>query len=195
MAGLTFDERMVGPFVMGVDDPREGARRGRRTDWRMTLQARVAIDDVDAFVAAPSPTGDLSGELHIPGIRRPIPFDGGTFRLFPPGVPALMTYEFGFRHGGEDYHLEGRKCSRTLPLQVWSDTTTLEVRLQRGTEPAGAGMLHIGVGDFARVLASMRSVGAGSPVAAGGALAAYYWLFARKLGMAYLPSRARVVSG
>lgn len=199
MAGLTFDERMSGPFAMGVDDPGEGARRGKRTEWRMTLRARVSIPDVQAFVADPSPTTTMSGELELPGVRRPIPFDDGTFRLFPPGEPALMTYDVGFTHRGADYHLVGRKCSRDLPFTVWSDTTTMQVLLYRGKdaagEPVGAGLLHIRVGDFARLLSSMRPVEAGTRAEAGGAVAAYLWLFARKLGRAYLPAGRRVLAG
>jgi hypothetical protein len=198
MVGLTFTERMSGPFAMGVDDPHEGARRGRRTRWTMTLHARVTIPDVGSFVGAESPTATMSGELELPGVRNPIAFDGGTFRLFPPDDSLLMLYELGFTSGGDEYLLAGTKCWRDRPLahRVWSDTTTLQVRLHSGAdstaEVTGAGLLRIGVGDFARALTSIRAPAAETPVQFGRAVGAYGWLFARKLSGTYLPGAARL---
>lgn len=193
MVGLTFSERMSGPFAMGVADPYEGARRGRRTEWSMTLHARVSIPDVGAFVGDPSPAAVLSGELERPGVRERVPFEGGTFRLFPRDDEALMRYELGFSGVGGPFWLSGTKCWRERPLahKVWSDTTTLEVRLHRGTdtdgEIAGAGLLRIGVSDFARVLTSVRAPRARTPLDVAEAVGSYAWLFARKLSKAYLP--------
>lgn len=194
MVGLTFTERMSGPFAMGVTDPDEGAARGSRTKWTMTLRVKVSIPDVEAFVGAESPSASMSGELELPGVRAPIPFDDGTFQLFPASSGAsLMLYELGFTSRGTEYLFAGTKCWRERPQahRVWSDTTTLEARLHNGAdtsaEVVGAGLLRIGVGDFARALTSMRAPQAVTPLQAGRALGAYYWLFARKLGHTYLP--------
>lgn len=196
MVGLTFRERMSGPFAMGVSDPYEGASRGRRTQWSMTLHATVTIPDVAEFVAQPSPAAALSGELELPGVREPVPFDDGTFRLFPREDTALMRYELAVKNvAGEDGPLlvSGTKCwlDRPLAYRVWSDTTTLEVRLHRGTdttgEIVGAGVLRIRLGDFAQVLASLRAPRARTPVQAAHAVGSYAWLFARNLRREYLP--------
>ncbi|MGH3433776.1 MAG: hypothetical protein ACRDQB_13165 [Thermocrispum sp.] len=193
---MTFAERMSGPFVMGVTDPYEGARQGRRTRWSMTLHARVTIPDIAAFVAERNPVAALSGELELPGVRDRVAFDGGAFRLFPADDDALMRYEVAFDGVGEEdgpLLLAGRKCWQNRPMahRMWFDTTTLEVRLHRGADAtadvAGAGVLRIGASDFARVLTSVRVPQARTAAQAGQAVGAYAWLLARKLGQAYLP--------
>lgn len=194
MVGVTFTERMSGPFAMGVTDPLDGARRGARTKWRMTLDVSVTIDDMAAFLGRARPAAVMTGELKLPGVREPIAFDGGEFRLFPGEGPSLMVYQLPFTRGGVDYRLVGEKCWRDRPAahRVWSDTTTLEVRLHHGVddEVAGAGLLKIGLSQFARTLASMRTPRAESPLESGRALGSYAWLFARELSRTYLtPAR------
>jgi hypothetical protein len=48
-------------------------------------------------------------------------------------------------------------------LDFWHATTTLAVRLEQddGNTPAGEGRMRLGVGEVARLIASMRPVGAG----------------------------------
>lgn len=194
--GLTFQERMSGPFAMGVRDPVDGARLGRHTRWRLTLHVTVAIDDARAFVAAPDRHAALTGEIELPGVRRRIPIHEGTFRLFPPkGVNdrTLMVYEFAFQHAGAGHFLVGRKSVRSSPVitRLWSDTTTLDVRLHQGTdaggEVLGAGVLRIRATDLPRMMASVRTPNAGSPMRAGRAVGGYLRLFARSLAQAYSP--------
>jgi hypothetical protein len=196
MVGVSFTERMIGPFAMGVRHPADGAERGAATSWTMTLKANVSIADIRAFLGDPRPSAAMSGELALPGVRKPIPFDTGSFRLFPRSGPALMVYELPFTHDGVAYRLAGEKCWRGRPAarRMWSDTTTLQVRLHRGEttagEVVGAGVLRIGIGDFARAIASMRAPRAASPLQSGRALGAYAWLFARELSRTYLlPAR------
>jgi hypothetical protein len=193
--GLSFRETMSGYFAFGHVDPQVGENVGRGTDWTMTMHAKVTIADVNAFVADPNHAGTLSGELIVPGIERRLPFSGGVFKLFvPSGLDRakLMVYEAPFTHDGQQYYLAGRKTVRDdFGLDLWPDTTTLEVRLHEGPSTSapvvGSGVLRLGVPELARLLASMRTQHAGSPVRSGRALGTFAWMFARNLRDTYLP--------
>ncbi|TYB61873.1 hypothetical protein FXF51_27815 [Nonomuraea sp. PA05] len=192
--GLTFHEKMSGYFAMGVKDPREGARIGHRTGWRLTLRATVTIPDLKAFTADPAHPGTLRGEIELPGVERRIPFHDGIFHLFAPsGTPdlTLLLYEASFSHQGQAHYLAGRKSVRDdLGLDLWPDTTTLDVRLHRGPdtrgEVTGAGVLRLGAGDLAALLLSMRARNVASPVEAARVFGAFGLLFARNLRDSYL---------
>jgi cholesterol oxidase len=76
-----------------------------------------------------------------------------------------MVYELPFEYGNERYYLAGEKRVRNdAGLDLWTDTTTLFTRLHRGTdatgEVVGAGVLTLGVGDFATVLRGIQVTGA-----------------------------------
>jgi len=197
--GMRFRERMSGPFSWGHSDPMIGARVGGRTGWHLVLHGTVTIDDVDAFTSAPVHDGRLSGEVELPGIARRIPFTDGVFRLFVPSGRdggSRMVYEAPLRHAGEDYYLAGHKnVHDDFGIDVWADTTTLEVRLHRGTDASGpvvgSGVLRLGVPELAALLASVRTHNAGSPLQAARALGAFAGMFARELTEAYLPFRSR----
>ncbi|MFC5995710.1 hypothetical protein ACFQE5_15975 [Pseudonocardia hispaniensis] len=199
-AGLTFREQMTGPFAMGVTDPHEGARIGRRTGWRLTLHATVTIGDMAAFVAAPQHPGTLAGEIEFPGIVERLPFRDGVFQLFAPSKDpdlTLFRYEAPVVLNERPHYLAGRKNVRDDPgFDLWPDTTTLDVRLHDGPdaggEVVGAGILRLGVTDLVRLLLSMRVLHPASPAQAAGALAAFAGLFARNLVESYvLRPRAR----
>ncbi|MCK2219176.1 hypothetical protein MF672_036085 [Actinomadura sp. ATCC 31491] len=179
---------------MGYTDPRDGARVGRRTRWRLTLRATVTVDDIDAFVRDPFHPGTLRGEIELPGVENRVPFHDGLFRLFAPsGEPdlTLLVYEAPFVHDGQAYYLAGRKDVRDdLGFDLWPDTTTLEVRLHRGPdargEVVGAGVLRLGVADLAALLMSMRARNASSPLEAARVFGRFGALFARNLRDSYL---------
>jgi cholesterol oxidase len=177
---VMFRETMSGPFAMGVTDPAEGAKVGRRTDWRLTLHATVTVSG-DGPAA-------LAGEVRLPGVRQRIPFESGTFLLFP-GDDELMRYELGFTHDGARYRLAGFKTAGERPFvaRLWPDTTTLYTRLSRGGGVVGAGVLRLGVGDLVRLVASMRAPGATSPGDVAHAIGGFALRFTRGLAEAYLP--------
>lgn len=197
MKGMTFQETMSGPFAMGVSDPDEGARVGERTDWRLTINVTVTIDDMAAFVTEPRPPAKLAGDVELPGVREPIPFQNGTFQLFPPWKASrqtLMFYEIPFQYEGTSYHLTGSKTADEQPslTRLWSDTTTLKVCLHRNAhysngDIAGAGVLRLTPVRLARCLASIRTSRTESPVEAARTVGGYAWLMARTLAGAYLP--------
>jgi len=194
-ADMTFLETMAGPFAMGVTEPDEGARSGRNNDWRLVLDAKVTIDDITAFTAEPRPPARLDGELDVPGLCDRIPFQDGVFRLFPPSDGAgrtLMIYELGFEHEGVRYHLAGRKSAGERPnlVRLWSDTTTLDVRLHRGVDAGGdvvgAGVLRLSVAQLARMVVSVRTPGSGSPTETARTVGGFAWLFVKNLAGSYL---------
>ncbi|WP_028851428.1 hypothetical protein [Thermocrispum municipale] len=199
MVGLTFRERMSGPFVLGTSDAADAVERGRRAGWVMTLHATVRVTDIDTFVHSANPRAEMSGSVTMPGVAEPVPFTGGVFELFPSDGEALMRYyvplDEAFGERGR-FHLAGVKCWRDKPVlhRMWSDTTRLEVTLHRGRDAGadvvGAGQLRIGFVDFLAALVSMRATGARTPAQVLRAVGAYGWLFARKLSEAYLPGNA-----
>lgn len=200
--GLTFQETMSGPFAFGRSDPADGARLGRQTGWRLSLHGTVTIDDVASFVANPLHRGKLSGEVELPGLVNRIPFRDGVFNLFAPGdQPDLMllVYEAPLRlagdsagnSAGQDHYLAGHKNVRDdLGLDLWPDTTTLEVRLHQGRDATGpivgSGVLHLTVVELLRLLASARTLHTGSPLRSAIAVARFGRLFLQNLAMSYL---------
>lgn len=197
---MTFRETMSGPFAMGVTDPEEGARIGRDTGWRLTIDVTVTIDDMAAFVTEPRPPARLAGDLQLPGVRDRIPFEDGTFQLFPPqdgSGRTLMTYRIGFQRQEKyptHYELYGSKVAGKEPslLKLWADTTTLHVVLARnpkyaGGHIAGAGVLRLTPMSLARCLASIRTSHPDSPVEAARTVGNYAWLMTRSLADTYLP--------
>src|ERR1700741_154424 len=198
-ADMTFRETMSGPFAMGVTEPDEGASAGRNNDWRLAFEATVTIDDMTAFTAEPRPPAGLDGELDVPGVRGRVPFQGGVFRLFPRSDGAdrtLMIYELGFEHEGTRYHLAGSKTAGERPklFRLWSDTTTLDVRLYQGTDAGGdvvgAGVLRLTLMQLVRLVVSVRTPHSGSPVETAPTLGGVAWLFVKNLAGAYLSRRS-----
>jgi predicted acylesterase/phospholipase RssA len=167
---VAFRETMAGPFALGESDARAGEDKGRRDGTELALHASVYIDDVDRFLDDPFHPGRLTGRIEHPAFGRNLPAKGGRFNLFwPSGDPALklMTYALTFGHEGQDYHLAGRKEVRNDPgFDIWADTSTLYVRLHRGSDDSGAvigaGVLKLAPGELAKMAVGIRSPGAAS---------------------------------
>lgn len=189
---VTFQETMSGPFAIGVTDPAEATTiAARHTGWRLTLHARVTVSG-----DGPTPlAGALTGEVRLSDARAPIPFEGGTFLLFPTGGDGdgepvrheLMRYELSF--DGGRYRLTGFKTAGPRPFvaRLWPDTTTLHTRLSRDGDVIGAGVLHLGVADLARLVASIRAPGAHTTADAARTIGGFALRFARGLTHTYLP--------
>ena len=190
---VTFQETMSGPFAIGVTDPAEATKiAAGHTGWRLTLHARVTVSG--------DGPGALSGEVRLSDARAPIPFEGGTFLLFPTGGDSdsdsdgdgepvrheLMRYELSF--DGGRYRLIGFKTAGQRPFvaRLWPDTTTLYTRLSRDGDVIGAGVLHLGVANLARLVASIRAPGAHTPADAARAIGGFALRFTRGVAEAYL---------
>ena len=201
--GITFREQMSGPFALGASDPRAGETDAKRTGTTLTMHATVTVHDVDRFVSDPQHAGDLAGEIDFAPFGNGISSQRGVFKLFSPSdEPRMryMVYELGFRHGGDDYYLAGKKEVRDDPgFDMLSDTTTLYTRLYKGNdatgEVVGAGVLRLDMGDFAKLLTTIRPVGAKSMLEGAQAVERFGRFFAGQLIESYGGALGRAIGG
>jgi predicted acylesterase/phospholipase RssA len=169
---VLFRERMAGPIAIGEADPERGAERGRREATSLTLHVMIETDDLSAMLSDPRHEARACGWVQSTILGGRLPVDHGTFRLFVPGGAGKeMIYRLFFRDGpGNPLTLTGVKY---IPLEhggnPWADTTTLYVRLLAGHPPpgesaevVGAGILRLGVLDFAHQLSTFRGTGQGA---------------------------------
>ena len=196
--GISFRETMTGGFALGQTDPRAGAQAGERAGTTLAMHAAVEIADLDRFVADPTHTGRLTGDIDFAPLGRAIPAHDGVFRLFSPSnTPNLrhMVYELAFTHQGQEYYLAGRKEVRQdSGLDVWKDTTTLLTQLHRGSDASGpvvgAGVLTLGVADLTRLVSTLTVTGTTSPAEKAKAVAKFGEFFMGRLWETYGPRMA-----
>jgi len=194
--GISFREKMAGPFVLGETDPKKGAEKGAVEELRLTMHGIIDVEDVRGFVADPQHRGALSGYVDFPPFGR-VWASGGVFQLFSPGDnPKLkwMVYELAFEHDGKSYYLAGKKevWSRSI-FRGWGDTTTLFTRLHEGRDTTGpvigAGILSLGVGDLLKLLSTLHATRAPSLGQRASAVATFFGLFTRELWKSYVLKR------
>lgn len=162
-AGLSFRETMRGHIAFGHSDPDAAARS--HAALPIAINATINIRDLDAFVSEPEHRGEMAAHLYCPRLGGRLPATRTNFQLFSPTGDAArteMVYEMGFRHDGRQYFFSGRKnVQRGSPLRLWSDTTTLCVRVHEGEDRGGAvmatGVLRLGVFDLLSLLATLHS--------------------------------------
>jgi cholesterol oxidase len=191
--GITFDESMRGPFVLGATDPIDGAERGKDERSTLIMRATITIPDLGAFREDRDHNGTITGEVDFPPIGMHMKANRGVFRLFSTATTPrtkYMVYELAFEQGGKSYYLAGKKEVRDDPgIDVWSDTTTLYSRLHQGTDSTGpvigAGILRLGVGDLAHLLSTMRPVGTHSATSGAKAVLDFGKFFAGELWQTY----------
>ncbi|KKZ71799.1 GMC oxidoreductase [Streptomyces showdoensis] len=170
---LSFTEEMKGYVSLGVTDPEEGRELGRAQGRRMMFRLTITADDVDRFVADPRHRAGAVGHVECDVLGGRLPVEAGWFNLFTrDGDPTRrrMLYRLHLRDpGGTPLTLVGRKEVHDDPgLDVWSDTSTLYVRVLAGHVPEGgdaeatvlgAGVLVILAADFARQLTTFETSG------------------------------------
>jgi hypothetical protein len=187
--GLTFRETMTGPMTAGATDPKKAPAEGPRLSMNVT----VSIDDIEKFTTDPNHPGSLVGTIDYPPFGTGIPCPTGLFQLFSPRDGSkirYMIYELGFKHGGKEYYLAGRKeVHDDSGLDLWSDTTTLYTVLHEGTDKSGpivaAGVLSLGVTDLIRLLKTMHATNPTSAAAAAKAIAKFGRFFLGTLWETY----------
>ena len=162
--GITFRETMAGFFGLGEVDPHQGASKGKAVGTSLAMHATIAINDMDTFIADPSHTGEITGDISFPPFGDHIPATHGVFNLFKPTDEKnlkLMVYEMGFLHSGKPYYLAGRKEVRDDPgFDMWKDTTTLLTTLHetdRNGPVIGAGILTLSVDELMKLTSTMRA--------------------------------------
>ena len=170
---LSFTEEMKGFYTDGENAPGPGEEAGREAGRTLGFRLTITVDDVERFLREPEHTAQAEGWIDAAGCGGRRQVQRGWFNLFSPGDAPdrrLMRYRLHFTDDkNRPRTLSGWKDIRHHPAsRVWPDTTTLYFRLLDGHVPdggddnaaiVGAGILHLGVDDFARQLTTFRTKG------------------------------------
>jgi cholesterol oxidase len=170
---LSFTEEMKGFYTEGESAPGAGEEAGRVAGRSLGFRLTITVDDVERFLEEPEHTARAEGWIDAVGCGGRCQVERGWFNLFSAGDAPdrrLMRYRLWFTDdANRPRTLSGWKDIRRHPVtRVWPDTTTLYFRLLDGhvdaggdndAEIAGAGILHLGVDDFARQLTTFRTEG------------------------------------
>ena len=189
--GVRFSEVMTGT----ISPPGDSAVRLLGRNSPLALHLTVHMIDMREFLANQDHTAGSSGWLDCPALGGRLPVDLGTCSFFPRDEPELR-YSLLFTDGaGQPLTLRGVKYLRTgAPGRVWSDTTTLHVRLLgghqdvEGQEALAQGVLRLRPLAFAKQLTTFRSEGRSAGVRLR-ALARYITFFVGGLWNAYVATR------
>lgn len=194
--GITFDETMAGHFALNEADPEAGADRGENNGTTLAMHATVTIEDLDAFIADPKHQGGLKGTIDFAPLGMGMKAKSGVFNLFSPSKSAdlkYMVYEMAFRHDGKPRYLAGKKhVHDDVGVDLWSDTTTLFTTLHDGEDASapviGAGVLRLDMGDFLKLMSTIKVTGTRSAVERATAVAKFGQFFMGELWDIYGPN-------
>lgn len=164
--GIRFTEKMGGTVV-----PAGG---GEPSDCHFVVT--VIAEDADRLLREAAHEADLIGTLHLPAVSPdPLTVEGGRFNLFTDAPDKAATRQMEYRMpltgaDGARRYFHGRKLIHDDPgFDVWSDTTTLFVKIYAGADEgaplAYEGTLRIDPFDFARQLTTMTVTNAPSLLA------------------------------
>jgi hypothetical protein len=197
---LRFSEVMSGHVGLGAASYEDGSRGGEA----VRIEATIAVDDVNRFIADPAHLAMVRGRVVLPAFGSPAPIERGWFDLFPDAESGVgrMLYRLWFRDGaGNPLTLRGFKRVENNPgFDAWRDTTTLYVRVLSGhvegredivsAEDEAAtlalGIARITLPGFFKQLTTFRST-AGSHIQEAGAVLRFGALFAGQLWRWYVP--------
>jgi len=178
-SSVAFTEEMKGYVTFGETDFDRGYQQGRKDDTFLMFHLTISTADVDRFVKDPAhDTEDVTGWVRCDALGGQLPVEKGRFNLFVDQQdPAFkkMLYRLFFRDSvGNPVTLTGfKRVKDDSGHDLWSDTTTLYVRLLKGhiqeaeekTAPElGAGILVIQPLDFLRQLTTFRAEAPGGTV-------------------------------
>ena len=170
-SGISFTEQMKGHATQGIDEPASGETAELRE--KSSFELTIRVEDIEVFATDPSHSAGATGWVDVPSLGGRRPVERGTFQLFVDESnpdSKRMLYRLWFAgESGEPFTFSGEKLIHDDPgFDLWSDTTTLFIRIFRGhveaseddTAPTwGAGVLHIHSADFLRQLGTMRAHG------------------------------------
>lgn len=191
--GLQFTETMRGYLSTAEKQDYEAAQReGRAKGNDFSFTVTVIADDLDRFIEDKRHAARIEGTVSASFLSPdPLTVTKGDFNLFVDDETAVhtkhMLYGMALRaKDGKTYYLSGFKTIRDdRGFDVWSDTTTLRIKLFAGSddkgELLGAGILKIAIVDFMHQLTTMKAINAQGPVASMKALARFGALFAGAL--------------
>ena len=167
---LRFTEEMKGFITLGQTDQRTGFKEGKDHKRFTMFHLTIEVADVDRFVADPSHEASATGWVESEVLGGRMEVEKGIFNLYVDTAdPELtrMLYRLHFADpSGRPLTLSGFKDVRDDPgFDVWTDTSTLYVRVFRGhvdadgeatAEVVAAGILNIYLVDFMKQLTTFR---------------------------------------
>lgn len=168
--GVTFREKMIGGFALGVTDPKEGMKKGKAEGTKLSLNVSIIVHDLRKFISNVKHTGLIFGNIDFSAFGGKILAKSGKFNLFSPTDDAdlkVLVYELCFEYNGDDYFLSGKKMIKDDPgFDLWKDTTTLFTHMHRGSDKTGtiigAGILELKPRELMKLISSMHITNAGS---------------------------------
>jgi cholesterol oxidase len=200
-----FTEEMRGYVAFGERDYHCGAAAGREAESRLRVRLTVEVDDLARFTTDPNREARIAGWIDWEALGGRLPIERGVFNLLVGAEDTerqQIRYRLFVRDGvGHPVTLAGEKRVGAPGLRVWSDTTTLYVRVLSGhaeaedegdAELIATGIVRLRPIDFARQITTFRATGP-SPIARMGTIARFDLLFARLLWWAYGPPALRRV--
>jgi cholesterol oxidase len=170
---LQFTERMRGYVSLGHTDYQSSYEEGEAAGTTLMFKLTIRTDDIDRFVESPEHLADATGYVECDSLGGQLPVEHGWFNLFVETAnrnQRRMLYRLHFRKpDGTPLTLSGFKLIEdNSGLEIWSDTTTLYVRVFNGhitaSDEAAAtivasGIIHIYVRDFIKQLTTIRTEG------------------------------------
>jgi hypothetical protein len=205
MSGVRFTERMHGYISFVEQDYNQGLLDGRRHGRRCSFQVAISVDELGALLAGAVGAGKLTGHIDCEELGGRLKVADGEFSLFADQADERMKrmrYRLWAKDAeGRKLTLSGFKDVTDSPnFDLWTDTTTLMVRLLGGhvtqqeedaAEPEdmtaitiATGVMRISLLGFLRLLTTMRAYG-GSAGERAGALVRFVGLFAGQLIKVY----------
>ncbi|MEA2358684.1 MAG: hypothetical protein QOI62_1944 [Solirubrobacteraceae bacterium] len=203
MTALSFRDRMDGFVSFEETDYNQAWLDGRSAGRRCSFDLEIAISDVEGFLADRAHAGTCTGTIGCPELGGELAVERGVYNMFLDDGrrEARMRYRlFARDRDGRELTLSGFKELDDDPnFDVWTDTTTLFVRLLSGhvdedeelADPHGmaartvaTGVLRISFRGFMALLGSVRTEG-GTAGQRAEAVARFGRLFAGELWRVY----------
>lgn len=170
---LWFTEEMKGYVSIGETDYDAGYEIGRQEGTSLSFKLTITVEGVNRFVVSPQHEATTQGWIECQTLGGHLEVSRGIFNLFVAedevGVKRML-YRLFFEDGaGHPLTLSGFKLVRDDPgLDLWSDTSTLYVRILRGhvapndeasAEIVASGIIKILMLDFLQQLTTFRVEG------------------------------------
>lgn len=198
MTSLAFHERMEGFMSFAERDFNQAWLDGRRARRSLAFELDIEALSAERFLADRDHVAHARGRILCDELGGELRVEDGTFNLFadaPTPRDVRMRYRlFGRDADGREVTLSGFKDIADSPgFDVWSDTTTLFVRLfagrveegdEDGRAPLATGILRITLVGFLRMLTSIRARG-GTTAQRARVVEEFGRLFARRLWRIY----------
>ena len=175
-----------------LDSYEAAGEAGKSDNDAFSFTATIIVDDVDRFVQNPAHHGRIVGSVDCPSLSPELLLiSNGQFNLLHVDQDAVETRRFDYRMTLTDkdersYTFAGHKVVRQdQGLDIWSDTTRLNVTLRDGAHGDGPvrakGLLTIAPTDFLRQLRTIKGIDGKNALSRMHAVSKFSSLFAGNL--------------